>query len=69
MKTEEAVLKRICEDLKDSEANGEINIIGWLSDMICAVEELAELGLKEAIPLMNKLKKIGVLLKIIKNEN
>jgi len=64
--TDKDVLERICEDLKDSEANGEINVIGWMSDMICAVKEIAELGLKEALPVMNKLKEIGVILKIIK---
>ena len=64
--TEKEVLERICEELKDAESNGEINMIGWLSDMVCAVEELAELGLKEALPVMKKLNEIGKILKIIK---
>ena len=39
-----------------------------MSDMNCAVEELAELGLKEALPVMKKLNEIGVILKIINED-
>jgi len=65
MRTNKKTLKVICEDLEDAASNGEINIIDWLSDMNCAVEELAELGLKEALPVMKKLNEIGKMLKII----
>jgi len=68
MKTNIRALNIICEDLKDAEKGGEINIIDWLSDMNCAVEELAELGIKEAIPIIHRLKEIEILLEIIKED-
>lgn len=59
----------ICEDLKDAADNGEIILIDWLTEKICDVEELAELGVDGALTLMESLRKIAIHLNIIKIEN